>query len=163
MLTDLCIEPHVEWSVQNAKKRVTKSLAKAGKSKMLSPALSTWALDWTKPETLPSEYVNGTDVLLGSDLVYSEDLVVPLVDTCKRLCKIKTGVFLYVTANTDRAGMENFVTQMNSSFVLMPGFPKRATEEYLLNPLPEDQQNLFELHLSELRDVGHDMYKFTRR
>ena len=156
LLTDLEVRDHLQFNVRATKKKVQKSV-KAGQQ---APSITIAPLDWLNEATFPQEWIGQTDVLIGSDLVYDKTLVQPLVNACGRLSKPQTGVFYYVTANTDRAGMDDFIKAMKEFFVL----ESRTTPppEFLKNPLGDEKLELFELHLSELRDVKHTMLKFRR-
>jgi len=156
LLTDLEIHDHILFNIRTARKR----MAKTAKGKMELPPITSQSLDWTDTSSFPQEWVGETDVLLGSDLVYDKTLVEPLVNCCAELAKPKTGIFLYVTAMSDRAGMEDFLRAMDKHFVLEKTLS--PLEDQLKSPLSEDKQELFEMHLSELRDVDHKMYKFRR-
>ena len=157
LLTDLEVRDHLLHNMRTAKKKVVKSAK--GKS-AVPPMIGAAAIDWMNQSSLPQEWIGQTDVLLGSDLVYDKDLVSPLVKTSARLSTPKTGVFYYVTAVTDRAGMDEFLQQMREHYVLESKV--KAPKELLKNPLGEEKQDLFELHLSEMRDVDHMMYKFRK-
>jgi ankyrin repeat protein len=160
MLTDLEVNDHLQYNIRTSRKKMIKSAKAKGKDASAIAPIAAMALDWTEESTYPSDWVGNTDVLIGSDLVYDVDLVHALVDACTKLAKPKTGKFLYVTAATDRAGIDEFLRLMKESFVLES--QSRAPAEFLKNPLGEDKQELFELHLSELRDVDHYMYCFRR-
>ena len=155
LLTDLEIKDHLTYNIRAAKKKVAKASKKTPPS-----SVSALALNWLDAKTFPEDWISQTDVLIGSDLVYDSDLVKPLVDTCARLARPHTGLFYYVTACTDRAGMDAFLLEMKAYFVLES--KEAPPEEFLVNPLGEDKQDLFDLHLSELRDVEHMMYRFRR-
>ena len=156
LLTDLEVKPHLLFNIQSAKKK----MAKSGKNKSQLPTIATAPLDWTNLDTIPQDWLGQTDVLLGSDLVYDLALVQPLVDICSKLSKPKTGLFLYVTANRDRAGLDKFLQLMKKHFTLESKSAPPA--EYLTNPLGEEKQDFFELHLADLQEVKHTMYRFRK-
>lgn len=158
LLTDLKIESHLQFNCDANRQRFVKAMRKR-KTKTPVPPMETWALDWTQKASFPVEWLGSTDVLLGSDLVYDVALVQPLVDSCNALLR-PGGTFLYVTATTNRAGMDLFLSALRETFVLER--TESPTADMLENPLGEDKKALFELHLSDLVHVDHLLYRFRK-
>ncbi|KAH9259575.1 hypothetical protein BASA81_001997 [Batrachochytrium salamandrivorans] len=156
LLTDLKIESHLQFNCDTNRQRFAKAMRKR-KTKAPVPTMETWALDWTRPESFPANWLGTTDVLLGSDLVYDIALVKPLVDSCNALLK-PGGTFLYVTATTNRAGMDLFLQALEETFKLER--TEKPTADMLENPL--DNKALFDLHLSDLVHVDHLLYRFRK-
>lgn len=159
LLTDLKIESHLQYNVDTARQRYAKAARKRKNRPAALPSIDTCALDWTLPDTWPQEWLLQTDVLIGSDLVYDLELVDPLVKACNALLK-PNGTFLYVTAVTNRAGMDRFLVALQNTFKLES--VQEPTKDMLENPLGEEKRALFELHLSDLVHVDHRMYRFRK-
>lgn len=121
-------------------------------------ALEVAAIDWAKPETWPT---GAFDVLIGSDLVYHEEIVPVLANVVDKLVKPDGGKFVHV-ASQARHSLEEFTAAMDAR-----GFScdvQVVPESYKTNPLVGDDATveLFHLHFNEMSDV-YCTYVFERR
>ena len=109
-------------------------------------AVTTLSLDWSNTKQWPTEKV---DVLIGSDLVYSQTMVPTLVSVVVGLLP-KGGLFYYAASTSERDGMVEFVALMKSSgFVLETEM--LAPSEYHSNPLHQATQSKCDRHFSGLK------------
>ncbi|KAF1329705.1 Ankyrin repeat-containing protein yar1, partial [Globisporangium splendens] len=135
--------------------------ASAEASKQTSRALEVAAIDWAKPETWPQQGNDKFDVLIGSDLVYHEEIVPVLVNVVDGLVKQEGGKFIHV-ASQARNSLVEFKQAMEAR-----GFTcdvQVVPESYKENPLTGDDAavELFHLHFNEMSDI-YCTYIFERR
>jgi predicted nicotinamide N-methyase len=150
----------------NTEDNVARNAAAAGGS----DRIKSCALDWCAPEQWPQGLANSADIIIGSDLVYEHRLVKPLLETVLALLpKQGTGIFYYVSANTNRAGCVEFVSALKGA-----GFSEeivQVPESYLESPFVDSpgssQENctstspeLFALRFPEIAESSFTMYRF---
>lgn len=130
-----------------------------------SRSLEVAAIDWAHPETWPktssSEESDKFDVLIGSDLVYHEEIVPVLVNVVDGLVKQDGGKFIHV-ASQARHSLVEFKAAMEAR-----GFScdvQVVPDSYKANPLVNDDAavELFHLHFNEMSDI-YCTYIFERR
>lgn len=129
-------------------------------------SLEVAAIDWAKPESWPRQSSSSSetdtfDVLLGSDLVYHEEIVPVLVNVVDRLLTPHTGKFVHV-ASQARHSLVEFKDAMAAR-----GFACTVDvvpDAYKTNPLVGDDAavELFNLHFNEMSDI-YCTYTFERR
>jgi predicted nicotinamide N-methyase len=117
------------------------------------------ALDWTQPTSWPQDCVGRTDVLIGSDLVYDLDLVLPLVAVVSALLPAAGGVFFYVSANDDRAGLSEFIAALEAAGLRKE--QRLAPLEYCQDPFVESQET-FAIRFPEFDSTTFTLYEFSR-
>lgn len=124
-------------------------------------SLEVAAIDWAKPETWPRRSESDTfDVLIGSDLVYHEEIVPVLVNVVDGLLKKEGGKFVHV-ASQARHSLVEFKDAMEAR-----GFAcsvQVVPDSYKANPLVGDDATveLFTLHFNEMSDI-YCTYTFER-
>lgn len=125
------------------------------------------AIDWEDASTWPPPRERA-DVIVGSDLVYSADVVPSLTRVIRGSLK-EDGRFLYVAPDTGRDGLGRFVEAMRSSENDETGRPffVRATEtpapeRYRENPLRNGDEDDYFLHFNELASLNYVLYEFCR-
>lgn len=125
-------------------------------------SLEVAAIDWANPETWPkSENGDKFDVLIGSDLVYHQEIVPVLVNVVDGLVKQEGGKFIHV-ASQARHSLVEFKDAMEAR-----GFScdvQVVPDSYKANPLVNDDAavELFHLHFNEMSDI-YCTYIFERR
>ncbi|TYZ61353.1 hypothetical protein PybrP1_009718 [[Pythium] brassicae (nom. inval.)] len=130
-------------------------------------SLEVAAIDWAKPETWPRSNSSSSsehdtfDVLLGSDLVYHEEIVPVLVNVVDGLLAPRGGKFVHV-ASQARHSLVEFKDAMAAR-----GFAcavEVVPDVYKANPLVGDDAavELFGLHFNEMSDI-YCTYTFERR
>eukprot|EP00511_Aplanochytrium_stocchinoi_P009197 CAMPEP_0204862958 /NCGR_PEP_ID=MMETSP1348-20121228/2955_1 /ASSEMBLY_ACC=CAM_ASM_000700 /TAXON_ID=215587 /ORGANISM="Aplanochytrium stocchinoi, Strain GSBS06" /LENGTH=424 /DNA_ID=CAMNT_0052013149 /DNA_START=6 /DNA_END=1280 /DNA_ORIENTATION=+ len=152
VITDL-----MSKTFENLQYNVDKNLQRSSSKR----PIDVHALDWCDEASWPSSICNGhTQILIGSDLVYSLDLVAPLINTILNLLDKKGGTFLYVTMDTSRAGFKEFCEGLQQAGLSMS--KKIAPKEFLLNPLKSQDKVAFDLHFGEIHERTFHMYTFVR-
>jgi predicted nicotinamide N-methyase len=130
-----------------------------------SDRLSVVALNWRHHSSWPLSLVGKTDIIIGSDLVFDYELVEPLVETILRILPdVGTGVFYYVTADSNRAGCAEFLLRLEKV-----GFVKEklfAPQEFYTDPFihdskDEESSDLFSMRFPEFSDTSFTMYRFS--
>mmetsp|Transcript_309 Transcript_309/g.392 ORF Transcript_309/g.392 Transcript_309/m.392 type:complete len:410 (+) Transcript_309:174-1403(+) len=126
-----------------------------------SPEINVSALDWCDESTWPTALVNGqTDIIVGSDLVYSLDLVAPLINVILSMLNKDGGKFVYVTTDSNRAGFSEFCKGLQDAGLAV--VKQKPPAKFLKNPLRSKDSAIFDLHFGEIRDQSFHMYTFTR-
>lgn len=117
------------------------------------------AIDWAEKATWPQN--DKFDVVLGSDLVYHQEIVPVLVSAIDGLLTSEGGKFIHV-ASQARDSLAEFKDAMHAR-----GFEcdvQLVPDSYKTNPLVGDDATveLFSLHFNEMSDI-YCVYTFTRR
>uniref|UniRef100_K3WA79 MYND-type domain-containing protein n=1 Tax=Globisporangium ultimum (strain ATCC 200006 / CBS 805.95 / DAOM BR144) TaxID=431595 RepID=K3WA79_GLOUD len=147
------------WKTHKVQCKELRTSAEA--NKQTNRALEVTAIDWAKPETWPQQGNDKFDVLIGSDLVYHEEIVPVLVNVVDGLVKQEGGKFIHV-ASQARNSLVEFKQAMEAR-----GFTcdvQVVPESYKENPLTGDDAavELFHLHFNEMSDI-YCTYIFERR
>lgn len=123
-------------------------------------SITTAALvDWKDKSTFPE---GKFDVIVGSDLVYHEDLVGLLQDVVADLLA-EGGVFLYCHAE-ERNGVSEFISKLSRGGVYEHKQVVPTVEAgYFENPLRSKDDNMAELCFTELSPEAHIvLHSFTK-
>jgi hypothetical protein len=107
-------------------------------------------LDWSQPSSLQ------TDVLIGSDLIYSKSIVPLLLHI---ISVLNPENFYYVAPDTGRDGLQEFLKQIPLELVSRETAPKA----YYANPLVSGDEDECYLHFHELASSTYILYEFKRR
>jgi predicted nicotinamide N-methyase len=113
-------------------------------------------VNWVNQETFPPEPV---DVLIGSDLVYHEDILSVLIPAVDSML-VKGGSFYYVAPNTGRAGMESLVDALQGcGYIVAERFA--CPDSMYESPL--ENIDLCVLHFYDLTiKAPHTCYHFVK-
>ena len=117
--------------------------AKACRSKDVSVV----KVDWSDAGT----HVKGCTHLLGCDLVYTPEIVRPLLDTV-RGCAAPGATMMYSGPTGGRAGIEDFLRGMKEGGWRLVEH-KVAEEDEIKNPLESGDEEMAFLCFQELRDM----------
>jgi predicted nicotinamide N-methyase len=112
-------------------------------------------LNWQDP---PDNHTR-VDLLIGSDLIYQNEMAVYLHQTIKRLLQAD-GVFVYVTPPTSRQGRDKFDELMQQDFDRQQ-FPLEPY--HTANPLVSQDDDLCFLHFNELNMVDYQLFQYKWR
>eukprot|EP00056_Hartaetosiga_gracilis_P006743 m.100147 g.100147 ORF g.100147 m.100147 type:complete len:491 (-) comp12547_c0_seq28:1844-3316(-) len=123
---------------------------------------SVHAVDWTNPSTWIKDEkgeVKKFDVILGCDLVYEIDLVVPLAAIVLSILK-DDGTFYYVSGGK-RQGAKEFITALRDQGLECDLVP--LADQYKDNPLVSKDDNQLQLHFNELHENNQLLFRFTKK
>ena len=148
------MEHNCALSVEKSKK-IRKMALKKNKPLPASPEASCMSIDWTDPESWPKTKMS---VIVGSDLVYSKELVPALVNLVDHVLE-EGGVFLYASASTNRQGMGEFRALLEDKLTLVQHV-KKIPETFKQSPLVEADER-FKDHFADLQNQ-HDLYLFRK-
>mmetsp|Transcript_25654 Transcript_25654/g.77343 ORF Transcript_25654/g.77343 Transcript_25654/m.77343 type:complete len:110 (+) Transcript_25654:3-332(+) len=98
------------------------------------------------------------DVVLGSDLVYDDELVPPLLQLIDHVLA-PGGTFLMVAA-AGRQGVATLVDALRQTRFAVTATP--AADRLRANPLVSGDAAALELHFSELHSAEYTLYTVTR-
>lgn len=148
------------WKKHKVECKEIRAQREADASSSVSRSLEVAAIDWAQPETWP-EGSDRFDVLIGSDLVYHQEIVPVLVNVVDGLVKQDGGKFIHV-ASQARHSLVEFKDAMEAR-----GFTceiQVVPDSYKENPLTGDDAavELFHLHFNEMSDI-YCTYIFERR
>eukprot|EP00038_Savillea_parva_P013687 m.9060 g.9060 ORF g.9060 m.9060 type:complete len:464 (+) comp2590_c0_seq2:119-1510(+) len=114
------------------------------------------ALDW---RDRGEDTAGAMDVLLGSDLVYDDALVPPLLEFVDH-AMAPQGVF-YMVAADGRRGVQTLIDAFDKANFDVES--KTAPEEFKSNPLVSGSDAELELHFNELHSTIHTLYTVRRK
>mmetsp|Transcript_39661 Transcript_39661/g.53939 ORF Transcript_39661/g.53939 Transcript_39661/m.53939 type:complete len:457 (-) Transcript_39661:225-1595(-) len=127
------------------------------------------SLDWSEVPACAElnsgegENCGRVDCVLGADLVYDKEAGDILARALVQLLKPSTGRFFYVAPTTRRAGLDDFLRDLEA----VHGFRKidesPAPAAYLDNPLVNKDDDAFLLHFTDLKVETFLLHQFQRR
>ncbi len=121
----------------------------------VNSSIEVASIDWAEPTSWPAQ--GSFDILLGSDLVYHEELVQPLIATISHA--LKSGGQFFHIASQERHSVAEFKELMEQT-----GFTCEVDivpDRWKTNCLVTDSSELFDLHFNEMDDL-YCMYTFTK-
>jgi len=157
----VCLTDLTGTSFANLEHNAAATRRRGAKRKKPMPELSVRALDWTRRETWPADWLSSTDVLLGSDVVYDPALVGALCEACAALLR-PGGVLLHVAASGNRAGMDAFVPAM-VDYGFSVEYEATAPAAWKRNPLKDQDENMFALRFGDMMENDFVLREFKRR
>jgi predicted nicotinamide N-methyase len=113
--------------------------------------LSAHSMNWQVPSSWP---VSKVDILLGSDLIYQDDMVDTLLSTVTAL---RPRRFLYV-AGTQRQGHDRFIEALKEHYICTEKPAPTVT-----NPLVDQDEDFFFIQFNELQSMQFILYDFIQK
>ena len=142
----------------NLKFNVERNLKEAQDRQQKPTTVQVLPLDWKDETTWPAAVKDGkAEVILGADLVYDPALVPPLVEVVTNLLA-EGGTFMYVSALSSRAGLEDFCSRLQQAGLQLS--VHAVADDMLANPMASEEK--FRLHFKELSTDAFNLYKFVK-
>jgi hypothetical protein len=134
----------------NVELNARSSLSSDAGQQPFSP-MSVHSMNWQVPSSWP---ISQVDILLGSDLIYQDDMVDTLLSTVTAL---RPQRFLYV-AGTHRQGHDRFIAALKGCYDCT-----QSPAPTLANPLVEQDDEFCFIHFNELHSMQFLLYDFVQK